>query len=124
MSGFIDRSAFTLQTGDTPSIRWEVSQIVSRVQPSRLILVQPMEVSRGHRLDADRYRRFVANNGDLFPRSLPCAPPRGTRLATYPQLSRPILPYDPQFASASVVFNPGHTGHYLPCTSCARFGSR
>ena len=51
MSGFIDRSAFiALQTGDTPSIRWEVSQIVSRVQPSRLIPGAADGGFRGHRL--------------------------------------------------------------------------
>jgi hypothetical protein len=84
VSVFIDRSAFiALQTGDTPGIRWEVSQVVSRVRPSRLILVLPMEVSGGHRLDTVRYRRFVANNGDLFPRSLPCNPPRGARFICF-----------------------------------------
>jgi hypothetical protein len=82
VSAFIDRSAFiALQTGDTPGIRWEVGQVVSRVRPSRLILVLPMD--RGHQLDADRYRRFVANDGDLFPRSLPCDPPRGARFVCF-----------------------------------------
>jgi hypothetical protein len=84
VSAFIDRSAFiALQTGDTPGIRWEVGQVVSRVRPSRLILVLPMEVSRGHHLDTVRYGRFVAYNADLFPRSLPRDPPHGARFICF-----------------------------------------
>jgi len=63
VADYIDRAEMiALQIGDTPGIRWEDAQVVARAKPSRVVLILG---------DSSRYPRFVAENGDLFPKPLP-----------------------------------------------------
>lgn len=68
----IERSQLVLlQIGETEGIKWELQQIVGKVDPSKLILCLPMEEENGERVQQARYQRFLELNASLFPVALP-----------------------------------------------------
>ena len=60
-----------LQIGETEGIRWEVQQIVGKVDPAKLILCLPIDERNGERVQQHRYQRFLELNASLFPVALP-----------------------------------------------------
>lgn len=56
-----------LAAGPGKSLQWEVGQVVTRDDPTRLVLI----VSRS----AEQYETFRASMGELFPKGLPDYPP-------------------------------------------------